>query len=134
MGDYQAAARRTVNHQRDAHHVSTLVKQGCVQAFARRQARKMATEQKVWHQDLSSVRSSCGVGATAENLAYGFPTGRKTVLAWMDSWSHRANILNGTHQYMGLAARRGSNGAWYVCLLVASKQSAKSTAGDPAAR
>ncbi len=39
--------------------------------------------------------------ATGENLAYGFSTGQATVIGWMNSPGHRANILTSGYQDVG---------------------------------
>lgn len=40
-----------------------------------------------------------------ENLAIGFPTAKETVLAWLDSPSHRDNILNDRYIDIGVAVK-----------------------------
>lgn len=44
-----------------------------------------------------------------ENLAYGFDTSYKTVEGWMNSPSHRANILDGSYSEVGFGFANGSN-------------------------
>lgn len=39
--------------------------------------------------------------STGENLAYGFTTSQATVIGWMNSPGHRANILNAEYQDVG---------------------------------
>jgi uncharacterized protein YkwD len=56
---------------------------------------------------------TCNLVAAGENVAYGYPSGRAVVRAWMHSPGHRANILSRTYRGMGLAARK-SDGVWYV--------------------
>ena len=49
----------------------------------------------------------CGLVTTGENVAYGYPTGRKVVnQGWMRSDGHRANILNPDFKLVAVAARR----------------------------
>lgn len=42
-----------------------------------------------------------------ENLAIGFPSAEDTVRAWINSESHKANILNAQYQDTGIAVGRG---------------------------
>ena len=51
---------------------------------------------------------SWGIG---ENIAYGSGrdgSPRNVVQAWMRSSEHRANILNGSYQHIGIAVARGT--------------------------
>jgi uncharacterized protein YkwD len=50
----------------------------------------------------------------AENVAYGYDTGRKVVRGWMHSEGHRRNILNGKFRLLGMAVRRSDNGTPYA--------------------
>lgn len=56
--------------------------------------------------------------AAGENLAIGFPTARETVLAWLDSPSHRDNLLNNQYIDIGVAVKaveiNGDNGILVV--------------------
>jgi uncharacterized protein YkwD len=53
--------------------------------------------------------------AVAENIAVGQPTSLEVVRAWMSSSGHRANILNGGHARIGVAAYRTDDGTIYWC-------------------
>lgn len=44
-----------------------------------------------------------------ENLAYGFATSSDTVSGWMNSASHKANMLDGTYQEVGFGFANASN-------------------------
>lgn len=44
-----------------------------------------------------------------ENLAYGFNTSDGVVNGWMNSSSHRANMLNGAYEQVGFGIANGSN-------------------------
>lgn len=111
---YQSQARSVSNVKRDHHDLAKFRKQRCVQRFARRQAVRMARQQRMYHQDLGVVLRRCNLSRVAENVAYGYPTGRAVVRAWMKSPGHRANLLNRQHRMLGMAARRGSDGRWYA--------------------
>ena len=111
--DYAGAAFRATNERRAAHDLRKLSRGDCLQSFARRQATRMANQHRMFHQDLGPVMRTCHLAAAGENVAYGYPSGRATVRAWMNSSGHRANILSRNYRGMGLAARK-SNGVWYV--------------------
>ena len=50
-----------------------------------------------------------------ENVAYGYPNGRAVVVA--GGWTSRVTAPTSSsrgYRLMGVAARKGSNGLWYV--------------------
>ncbi len=53
--------------------------------------------------------------SVAENIAMGYRDSRTAVSAWMNSSGHRANILNGSHRRIGVAAYRTESGTIYWC-------------------
>ncbi|WP_205474436.1 CAP domain-containing protein [Nocardioides sp. SYSU D00038] len=110
---YQAQAVAATNAQRTAAGLARLVKQDCVQRFARRQAVRMAKQRRMFHQDLGPVLRTCRLSMVGENVAVGFPSGRAVVTGWMRSPGHRANILEPRYRLLGLAARR-AGGRWYA--------------------
>ncbi len=63
----------------------------------------------------STALKSEGVsyGSAAENISAGSGTPYETVYRWMNSSSHRANILNGSYGYMG-AGYRNVSGSKYT--------------------
>ena len=111
---YERQARVVTNNKREKHDLARLKKQKCVQRFARRQARRMANQERMFHQDLGVVLNKCNLTRVGENVAAGFPTGKAAVRGWMNSDGHRANILEGRYKLLGLAARRGDNGVVYA--------------------
>jgi uncharacterized protein YkwD len=87
----------------------------CLRHAAVRQARLMAQREQMFHQDLGRVLQDCGLSAAGENVADGYPSGRSVVDdGWMHSDGHRANILSPSFTLMGIGARKGHNGRWYV--------------------
>ena len=119
---YQQQAHNATNKQRVAKGLKELKKQNCVQKFAVRQAKAMARQQLMYHQDLGPVAKDCGLNAVGENVAYGYPTGGSVVNdGWMNSEGHRANILNPDFKLMGIGARRGDDGLWYVAQVFGRK-------------
>lgn len=112
--DYQRQARKVTNHRRADHDLRRLKRTRCVQKYARRQARRMARQDRMFHQDLGVVLKRCDLRGVAENVAYGYPTGRTVVRAWMHSPGHRANLLNADYRLLGLAVRRSDDGTPYA--------------------
>ncbi len=114
-GKYQRQAHDATNRNRSAQGLKGLKKADCVQKFAVRQARRMAQQENMYHQELGPIMAACGLSSVGENVAYGYPTGRSVVNeGWMNSAGHRANILNPDFTLMGIGARKGHNGRWYV--------------------
>jgi uncharacterized protein YkwD len=112
---YQRRAFAATNHQRDRHDRARLRHQHCVQKYAVRQARRMARQQRMFHQDLGRVLRACGLRMAGENVAYGYRSGRAVVNdGWMHSAGHRENILNPSYRLLGVGARRGDDGTWYA--------------------
>lgn len=111
---YERQARVVTNAHRVDHDLVRLKKKPCVQRFARRQARRMANQQRMFHQDLGVVLNRCDLSAVGENVAYGYATGRAVVRAWLASPGHRANLLNPVYRQLGMAARKGDDDQWYA--------------------
>ena len=51
----------------------------------------------------------------AENIAMGQQTSEEVVQCWMNSAGHRANILNGSHRRIGVAAYQMPGGVIFWC-------------------
>lgn len=111
---FEHQARAVTNSARELHDMGRVRKKPCVQRYAIRQARKMARQQRLFHQDLGRVMRRCNLDAVGENVAGGYDTGRATVRAWLASPGHRYNILNDDYRLLGMAARRGDNGTLYA--------------------
>jgi len=118
---YANKAFAATNNRREAHERRALRRNDCVQKWARRQARKMARQERMFHQDLQPVLRNCGLSTVGENVAYGYPTGRAVVRGWMNSPGHRENILRREFRLMGIAARKGGSGRWYAAQVFAAK-------------
>lgn len=111
---YQKQARVVTNNKREAHDLVRLKKRRCVQRFARRQARRMANQDRMFHQDMGVVLDTCNLSRVAENVARNYPTGRRVVRGWMGSSGHRANILEPGFRSLGMAMRRSDDGTPYA--------------------
>ena len=112
---YEAQAFAATNAQRAKEGLDALEKAECVQHAAVRQAKKMARQKRMFHQDMGKVMRECKLGLVGENVAYGYPSGKSVVNdGWMHSAGHRANILTPGFTQMGIGARKGRDGRWYV--------------------
>jgi uncharacterized protein YkwD len=114
-GAYQRQVFVATNHQREQHHRADFRRQACVQKYAVRQARRMARQDRMFHQDLARVLRDCRLSVAGENVAAGYRTGRSAVDdGWMQSEGHRDNILNRRFRLLGAGARQSADGTWYA--------------------
>lgn len=112
---YGDSAFDATNQQRAKRDRKVLGTNACLRKYAVRQARKMAGRQEIWHQDLQKVLADCDMSWVGENVAAGFRSGRAVVNdGWMDSPSHRENLLARKFRLMTVAARKGDDGRWYA--------------------
>ncbi len=118
---YESQARSVTNAKRHHHDLHKLSRGACVQKAARRQARRMANQDRMFHQDIGRVLRRCRLAGVAENVAAGYPTGRSAVRAWMNSPGHRANILEPGYRLLGMAVRRADDGTPYAAQVFGRK-------------
>ena len=111
---YSRKAHDATNVRRAERGVKAVKRQDCVQRFAVKQAKAMAAVTHMYHQELDPILKQCGLSGVGENVAYGYPNGKAVVRGWMGSDGHRANLLNGDWRLMGIGARKGADGLWYV--------------------
>ena len=72
----------------------------------------------------------CKLDTAGENVAYGYRTGKSVVNdGWMNSEGHRANILSPSFKLMGIGARKGHDGRWYVSQVFGRKPDRLGQAG-----
>ncbi|HEX5088863.1 MAG TPA: CAP domain-containing protein [Nocardioides sp.] len=121
-GKYAQQAFAATNANRTHNGLKALKANDCVKHAAVRQAKLMAQREQMFHQDLGRVMRDCKLNTAGENVAYGFPSGRSVVNdGWMNSEGHRANILNPSFRLMGIGARKGHDGRWYVAQVFGRK-------------
>jgi len=111
---YESETIRWTNVKREAHDMHAVKPQTCADRYAEKQAAWMANHHKLKHQSMSTILDSCDFTRVAENIAYGFSTGRAVVTAWMKSPGHRANLLNKKMRWIGVGAVQDENGVWWV--------------------
>jgi uncharacterized protein YkwD len=114
-GKYAQQAFAATNVKREQNGLPALRANKCLRRAAVRQATLMANREQMFHQDLGAVRKDCHLNTAGENVAAGYPNGTSVVNnGWMTSEGHRANILSSSFTMMGIGARKGHNGQWYV--------------------
>jgi uncharacterized protein YkwD len=114
-GKYARQAFAATNANRVHDGVKALKANDCLKRFAVRQAKAMAQQERIFHQDLGTMMRQCKLNTAGENVAYGYSSGKAVVNdGWMHSDGHRANILNPSFKLMGIGARKGHDGRWYV--------------------
>ena len=122
---------RLVNVQRAAAGLSALRLNTQLNFMAGLQATNMATRSAVLGAAGAMQHTLLGTGTPtltsradyagyeygwlAENLAYGRWTAAQVVQAWMNSASHRANILNPSLQEIGVGAATNAAGVTFFC-------------------
>lgn len=75
---------------------------------------KMAREDRLYHRDMSEVPRLCpGMSYVGENIAMGYTDAAAVMNGWMNSSGHRANILNGNYNVIGLGLAENSSGQKY---------------------
>ena len=111
---YETSVYNNTNAQRAKYDKVALKGAKCLDTYAERQARKMADEQRMYHQQLGPILKACKLSMVGENVAYGYSNGKAAVTAWMNSPGHRANILNTKYRLIAVGAAQDEDGRWYV--------------------
>jgi len=100
------------NKSRIASNLSPLKTNAQLDLAASKKLNDMATEEYFAHISPTGVnpwfwikQSQYQYRVAGENLAIGFPTAKETVLAWLDSPSHRENVLNSQYTEIGVAVK-----------------------------
>jgi uncharacterized protein YkwD len=111
---YESDVLTATNAERTSRSLVALAQQSCVDGFAEAQAQRMASENRMYHQDLGPVMAGCGLRMVGENVAYGFRDGGAVTAGWMGSPGHRANILEPEYRLIGVGAAQSASGVWYA--------------------
>lgn len=120
---YERDAVAATNKARALAGRSQLKQDDCLQRFADRQAEKMLRDGQISHQELRGVMRKCRLSSAGENVAYGFASGVSVVDdGWMQSPSHRVNLLYGRFRLIAVGAVRDTNGAWYAAQVFGSRR------------
>jgi uncharacterized protein YkwD len=114
-GKYAQQAVAATNANRTHNGLKALKANDCLKREAVRRAKAMAQQEQIFHADLGPMMRECKLSTAGENVAYGYRTGKSVVNdGWMTSEGHRDNILNPSFRLMGIGARKGHDGRWYV--------------------
>jgi uncharacterized protein YkwD len=118
--DYEQQVVELVNQERDARDLPPLKRTQPLTDAARYHAADMVQDNYFGHDTYDRVGGSltfvCGTweriatfssGATGENAAAGYGSPTAVMQGWMDSSGHRDNILNASHQEIGVGFYNG---------------------------
>ncbi len=109
---YEARVIYQINVQRVKYAHGKLGTGTCPDKYAESWAAYLARTRAFYHRDMSTILAGCSATRAAENLARGY-SADGTVVAWMASAGHRANVLDGSLTRIGVAAVY-ANGQWTV--------------------
>jgi uncharacterized protein YkwD len=107
-----------MNGDRGANGLGALCGNGQLQGIAQNWANWMAQNASLTHQDLGAVIGGTPFSAMAENILVG-PAGMSVdqmESAWMQSPSHRENILGGAYRAAGVGIAYSSDGRVWVAV------------------
>jgi uncharacterized protein YkwD len=122
-GVTQQAMLKAVNAIRQQHKVTQLQIHPRLQMMAREQSGLMAGSGKMshkvnWKNGFRSRLKRAGYrGFAAENIAKGQQSLQRVLQSWMDSTSHRRNMLNPRMRYFGLARVQGKGRNYWTMVL-----------------
>lgn len=116
---YGKQAQKATNAARKRNDLKKLRPDPCLRKWARKHANRLAKSNSgLWHQDLGPVLRNCNLKRVGENVAAGYPTGKKVVnQGWLKSPGHRTNILTPQFRRSVVVARRSNDGRWYAVQL-----------------
>lgn len=105
---------KLTNTARKANDVRALKHGKCLDRYAQRQARRMAKQRRMYHQNLSVVLRACKSRTVGENVAEGFRAPRSNTRGWLKSPGHRKNMLSRTFTRVGTGVAKDSRGRTYT--------------------
>jgi len=116
----EAAIHKYTNAQRRAHGRRAVVRSSCVDRYAEGWAKHLRSTGRFYHRSWRTIVRGCHKSYASENIAR-YSAGaspdklaRKIVGMWMNSSSHRRNLLSSRARTMGVGAAKSSNGRWFV--------------------
>jgi uncharacterized protein YkwD len=110
---YQARVIQQINVIRLRSGRHSVTPSYCPTWFAAHWAWHLASTWTFYHQSMYPILGVCRANVAAENLARGNVSADAIVAAWMASPGHRANILDGRLNRIGVAAYY-TRGQWVV--------------------
>jgi uncharacterized protein YkwD len=100
---YEARVIYQINVQRVKYARGKLAAGTCPDKYAETWAAYLARTRTFYHRNMTYILTGCSATRAAENLARGY-SADGTVVAWMASAGHRANVLDGSLTRIGVAA------------------------------
>jgi uncharacterized protein YkwD len=101
---YEARVIYATNVQRVKYKRAKLVAASCPDRYAEGWAAHLSRTGLFYHRSMRVILNGCGATRVAENLGRGVVGADRMVATWMASPGHRANILDGRLQKIGVAA------------------------------
>jgi uncharacterized protein YkwD len=101
---YEARVIYATNVQRVKYRRAKLVPASCPDRYAEGWAAYLSRTGLFYHRSMRVILNSCRATRVAENIARGALSADRMVAAWMASPGHRANILDGRLQKVGVGA------------------------------
>ena len=127
VSNVQDSVVNSVNHHRGSAGRAPVAIDARLTAAAQSHSDDLARRQTMSHTGTGGTDggqriSTAGYGWSTwgENVAAGQPTAADVMSAWMASPGHRANILNGSVNHIGVAATTGANGVVYWTMVIAA--------------
>ncbi|MFS0884962.1 CAP domain-containing protein [Aeromicrobium sp. 179-A 4D2 NHS] len=114
---FEKQVKTRTDKSRTAKKLKPLKKNACLNAYARAQAKRQATKQRMYHQNLRPALVRCDMRMVGENVAYGFTSTAKLQKAWMNSPGHRKNILTKKFNRVGVGVYTSKTGVRYYAVV-----------------
>jgi len=121
---------------RAQHHEGRVKSDATLKRIAQDQANAMASKAVMDHDVLGPFNrrvAPANAGRAAENIAYGYESFPKTLDQWINSSSHRKNLLMHEGERVGVASAKSSaNGRTYWAMVIAGDYEKPKPAGAKA--
>ena len=125
-----------ISNFRAQHQEGRVKSDATLKRIAQDQANAMASKGKMDHDVLGAFNSRvapANAGRAAENIAYGYDSFPKTLDQWINSSSHRKNLLMHAAERVGVAsAKSGADGRTYWAMVIAGDYEKPKPAGAKA--
>ena len=101
---YEARVINRINVVRAHYHRGRLAAARCPDYYAENWSAYLARTGRWYHRSMYTILRGCHATVAAENLAVGNVSADAIVAAWMRSYGHRKNILDGRLTRIGVGA------------------------------
>ena len=116
----EASIHKYTNVERSKHNRSAVKWSSCVDRYAEGWASHLRSSGRFYHRDWRVIVRGCKKSYASENIARYSSSASADNLAktivrmWMNSSSHRTNLLSSKARTMGVGAAKSSSGRWTV--------------------